>query len=172
MGRRRCRCYRRAIQMLYKYLHVVFMLPIYSHDFSISFNQAMFERERKRDFVMITYTAIFCCCCCCYLFFLMLKMGFCSMFSLELYLCILLQMIFSSCSSNSFIFTLFPFQVCIYVCVYESCFFLVASVMLRDALNSNERQFVFMCLSMALLRHSQFFSETSSLFCIFFAAAV
>lgn len=38
--------------VLYKYLHVVFMLPIYSHDFSISFNQAMFAR--KRDFVMIT----------------------------------------------------------------------------------------------------------------------
>lgn len=75
----------------------------------------------------------------------------------ELYL-ILLQMIF--------------FHRILHVSFSSMClkilFFLVANEMLRDALNSNEHQFVFMCLSMALLRHSQFFSEISSLFCIIF----
>lgn len=163
-----CRCYRRAtnlcrsgvfqdiIMVLYKYLHVVFMLPIYSHDFSISFNQAIFEREKKRDFVMITCTVIF--------FVIVVFTSAENVFFLNFF-----------ASRTLFFCKWFFFHAyrILYVSFSSIClkvlFFLVASVMLRDALNSNEHQFVFMCLSMALLRHSQFFSETSSLFCIFFS---
>lgn len=160
---RRCRCHCRVASrlaanpcrsarpftdiamVLYKYLHVVFILPIYSHDFSISFNQAMFAR--KGDFVMITWTPIYLAVVAA------TKNGFLFNF-FELYL-ILLEMIFSSCASNSSFFVLrilFLFQVWVCACVWAWYY---------------ERQFVFMCLSMALLRHSQFFSETSSFFCIF-----
>lgn len=71
------------MMVLYKYLHVVFMPPIYSHDFSISFNQAIFEsvcvRERKGSPYDYVHSDVFWC------FFLplllLLKMGFCSIFS-------------------------------------------------------------------------------------------
>lgn len=70
-------------------------------------------------------------------------------------------------SRGPYFLFLFFLSVHVWVFLCENSF-LVASMKLRDALNSNERQFEFMCHSMALLRHSQFSLGESSLFFVFF----